>query len=171
MSASALQVGARSVLPVLALMVLSACGLSGPLPVPSPSVRSFSYEILSPSGPITAGAPLHLVWAPHVDPNFQTGVADVSLCFGVFGPWADAAAVKSFIDGRHDATTANCPLGGAVLTSDVIHTTSAAGEQFAADMAGPREPGFYDFQQVIVAKTDHGGATTVLHRILEVRAR
>lgn len=157
-------------LPVFALMVLSACGLSGPLPAPSPSVRSFSYEISSPSGPITAGAPLHLVWAPHVDPNFQAGIADVSLCFGVFGPWADAAAVKSVIDGRRDGAS-SCPLGGAVVISDVIHTTSAAGEQFVVDTGGPREPGFYDFQQVIAAKTDHGGSTTVLHRILEVRAR
>lgn len=124
-----------------------------------------------PSGPIPAGTPLHVIWAPHVDPNFQTGVADMSLCFGVFGPWADAAAVKSFIDGQHDAATATCPLAGAVVISDVIHTTSAAGERFVIDTAGPREPGFYDLQQVIVAKTDHGGSTTVLHRIVEARAR
>ena len=153
---------------VLTSMLLSACGPVGPSPAPSPSVRSFSYEIPSPSGPITAGAPLHLVWAPHVDPNFQTGVADMSLCFGVFGPWADAAAVKTFMDSRDPTPT--CPLGGAVVISEVIHTTSAAGEQFAVDTVGPREPGFYDLQQVIVGKTDHGGSTTVIHRILEVRA-
>lgn len=159
------------VLSAVPLVMLAACGFSGPLPAPSPSVRSFSYEMSSPSGPITAGASLHLVWAPHVDPNFQTGVADVSLCFGVFGPWPDAATLKSAIDGRRDGATATCPLGGAVVTSDVVHTTSAAGEQFVVDTTGPREPGFYDFQQVIAAKTDHGGSTTVLHRFLEVRAR
>jgi hypothetical protein len=158
------------VLPVLALMALSGCGLSGPVPAPSPSLRSFSYEIASPTAPITAGAPLHLVWAPHVDPNFQTGVADTSLCFGIFGPWADAATVKSIID-RRDPATASCPLGGAVVISDVIHTTSAAGEQFGVDMAGPREPGFYDFQQVVIAVNDRGGSTMVVHRILEVRSR
>ena len=158
-------------LPAYALMVLSACTLSGPLPAPSPSVRPFSYEIPSPSGPVTAGSPLHLVWAPHVDPNFQTSVADMSLCFAVFGPWADAAAVKSVVEVRRYGATPTCPLDGSVVISEVIHTTSAAGNQFVVDTASPREPGFYVFQQVVAAKTDHGSSTTVLHGVFEVRAR
>jgi hypothetical protein len=158
----------------LALLIAisgTACGFSGPQPSQGPPVRSFSYELAPIASALPVGESLHFVWEPHQDPNFAAATADMTLCFGLFGPWPDVGTLKSEIQAQRDGGTVTCPLSRAAVTSDALHTTSAAGERLTAEALGPSQPGFYDLREVNIARAGAHGSTVVLHRIVEVPAR
>jgi hypothetical protein len=138
------------------------------LPVPSHSAASFRYELSSATDVLTVGEPLHFEWVPHADPNYETGTADVTLCFGLFGPWPDAAAVKREFAASQ---TAACPPPGAAVASESVRTTSSAGARLKADATAPALPGFYNLRQVNIFRAGSTGGSMTFDRVVQLRAR
>jgi hypothetical protein len=138
------------------------------LPVPSHSAASFRYELSPATDTVMVGEPLHYEWVPRADPNYETGTADVTLCFGLFGPWPDAATVKREFSASQ---TAACPPPGAAVASQSVRTTSSAGARLKADAAAPAIPGFYNLRQVNIFQAGSRGGSMTFDRVVEVRAR
>jgi len=160
---------------VLLGAALGAC--SGSLPIAAtPSVPSFSYQLEPIAEVLTASDSLHLEWVPHPDPNYTTLASDVTLCFAFLGPWPDAATVK-----RETMTLGSslptCPPAGALVTSQNVRTTTAAGARLKIDASVPDRPGFYNLRQIsLVGPTSYSnccsrGGSMTADRIVEVRVR
>ena len=159
---------------ILVSAALTACGLS-PI-VRSPTVPSFSYELEPTADVLTAGDALHLEWAPHPDPNYTTLTSVVTLCFAFFGPWPDAATVKSETM-TAGSSLPTCPPAGAAATSQSVRTTTAAGSRLKVDASVPDRPGFYNLRQITLigpaVKADGtvSSGSMTSDRIVEVHAR
>lgn len=153
---------------LIAAALVSGCnGLA--LPQASQTVPSFRYELSSATTEVlTAGEAVHYEWVPHADPNYATGTADVTLCFGLFGPWPDAATVKREFSASQAAA---CPPLGATVASDSLRTTSSAGTRFKGDTPGPAIPGFYNLRQINIFRAGSRGGSMSFDRVVEVRAR
>jgi len=139
-------------------------------------VPSFSYQLEPIAEVLTASDSLHLEWVPHPDPNYTTLTSDVTLCFAFLGPWPDAATVK-----RETMTLGSslptCPPAGALVTSQNVRTTTAAGARLKIDASVPDRPGFYNLRQIsLVGPTSYSnccsrGGSMTADRIVEVRVR
>ncbi len=163
----------------LALMVtmasaLVACDAFSPSAEASRRYPSFRYELALGSDVFAVGEPLRLRWEPHRYEGFTNGIANVTLCFALFGPFPDAASAKDASSADRDPPA--CPPTGAAVASDVVPTTSAVGATLNASAPAPQQPGFYDLREIqigtlSVGSTQTQGQTVVHHRIVEVRAR
>jgi hypothetical protein len=152
---------------LIAAALVSGCnGLTQPQA--SKTVPSFRYELSSATDVLMVGESLHYAWVPHADPNYATGTADVTLCFGLFGPWPDAATLKREFSGSQAAA---CPPPGATVASEIVRTTSSAGTRLKADAPGPAIPGFYNLRQINIFRAGSTGGSMTFDRVVEVRAR
>lgn len=160
--------GVPLVLLIAAALVGGCDGLAPQATQASQTVPSFRYELSPATDVLTAGEALHYEWAPHPDPNYATKTADVTLCFGLFGPWPDAATLKREFSAPQ---TAACPPPGATVASESVRTTSSAGTRLTVVAPGPPLPGFYNLRQINIFSAGLSGGSLSFDRVVEVRAR
>lgn len=117
-------------------------------------------------GPFSAGDAFHVTWTAKQVQSSASDLYEVRLCVGLFGPYPSVEVLK-----QSHATTAECPMQGAVVVSETMQVRSDDDRAMAMDIKLPNAPGFYDVVQVQLfgsgAKANSQGAAG----IIEVRAR
>jgi hypothetical protein len=125
---------------------------------------SYKYILTVPTGPLAPGEIVSLDWVPRLSSSSASGVYDVELCVGLFGPWNSVDALKS--QSHPDAKPA-CPPAGAKVADNTTRTRSNAGAQLRTAIMAPSVPGFYDLRQIVLI----GDHASVGASVVEIRAR
>lgn len=157
---------------LFAATLAAACA---PAPL-GPSGLSYRYGLAPSPSVLFVGESLRFEWRPIRDLSGATATADLTLCFALFGPWADVETLKRESQSSRTQSP-TCPPTGAAVVSDVVQTTSTAGTTLHAEAPGLSRPGFYNLRQIVLKvepvqpdRSSRGGSE-VSDRVVEVRAR
>ena len=155
---------------LVSAVILFFVSIAGCSAAPTPQVLHPEYRYVASyaSGPVTAGAALHLVWTPELIRTDSAEPYDVRLCIGVFGSFENASALKESAS-RSSGTRPDCPPAGAVVSSGVLRTRSDTGNSLGADLVLPAVNGFYDVRQIAINGVEPTYSATSAGGIIEIR--